>query len=223
MITLKPTLSVMPIIADHIPAAADTQVSNSNNNNPNEISQIQNITKGQHELYRTTLDFCYSTLKKTNDFMISFFNQVKNTILNTDLLPWFADVNKFAIQIERVFNVLECIPLVCVLSSYLRIIAGKTQILFGTLVAILGEGGKLICPKNENAGLFNKFHSLTIYGTEQILHGGLNIFRGVGTGYLAAYTLQGLGNILLVVPNLNNKFLAHQLQYDTYDKVDVKQ
>lgn len=223
MIALKNPLAPMPILADRVPALADTQVSNINDNNANVISQIRDVTKGQHELYRTTLDFCYSMLTKINDFMISFFNQVKNIILNADLLPWFADINKFAIQIERVFNILECIPLVCILSSYVRIIAGKTQILFGTLVALLGEVGKLVCPKNENQGLFNKFHSLTIYGTGQILHGGLNIFRGAGTGYLAAYTLQGLGNILLVLPNLNNKFLAHQLQYDTYDKVEIKQ
>lgn len=223
MITLKNPLPIMPILTDRVAAPADAQIPNRGNNNDNVISQIQDITKGQKELYRTALDLSYSTMTRINDFMISFFSEIKNTVLHADLLPWFADINKFAIQIERVFNILECIPLVCVLSSYVRIIAGKTQILFGTLVAILGEVGKLICPKNENQGLFNKFHSLTIYGTEQILHGGLNIFRGVGTAYLAAYTLQGLGNILLVLPNLNNKFLAHQLQYDTYDKVEVKQ
>ena len=173
------------------------------------------LMKEYSQSMNTVYEYGTMVFNKVSEYATNVFEKIKTNVANQNFDGWLTTINIYAEQVEKGFNMTECVPLVCVVSSYLRVLAGKLQVLCGMIIASVGEIGKIACPTQENPELFRKFHVIAIYGTSHVLHGCLNIFRGVATGYLAAYPLSGFGNLLLLMPNLNNKFLPQQIQYDT--------
>ena len=103
-------------------------------------------------------------------------------------------MNEALTNVEKVFNVAECIPIVGIVSSALRFVLAKVQLAVGIIFLTLGLVLTLLSQNQRQ-------HSWVKLGVEHIMHGILNGIRGSLTFALGMYTY-GIGNIICLVPNL---------------------
>lgn len=96
-------------------------------------------------------------------------------------------------NIEKGFNVAGTIPVVSFFSGVIRAIAGKVQMIAGAVLAAFSYINYLITNNP-------KWANLTSVSSEFILHGALNLIRGLGEAALCATTV--VGNIGLLIPNM---------------------
>lgn len=106
-------------------------------------------------------------------------------------------INRTLERIESAFNVAETTPFLCIYSGILRTIVGKIEQIAGTILAIVGGIGSWIAPNSST-----DWGKVCELGISYIIHGALNILRGFGSVILAINTFGGLGNIFLLIPNL---------------------
>ena len=100
-------------------------------------------------------------------------------------------------DIEKGFNVAGCIPVVSFVSSALRVLVGKVQAAVGAMIAFAGICTGVLRNDQKLAS------TMTILGSELVLHGALNVIRGAGEFALSAGTI--VGNIFLLIPNMNQE------------------
>lgn len=93
-------------------------------------------------------------------------------------------------EFEKVFNVANSIPFVAIASSPLRVGAGKIQAVVGIIMALVGILGYIVTLGSKKCGF------IASTGGENLLHGILNVIRGLGEGILAL-TVIGSGALLL--------------------------
>lgn len=106
-------------------------------------------------------------------------------------------LNGLITNIEKTFNMAECAPVLCIYSGILRTIAGKVQQAAGWIFIIMGAFGSIISRDS-------KWEDIYELGFKHIVHGALNTLRGCGTVLLSINTF-GVGNILLLIPNILHK------------------
>ena len=87
------------------------------------------------------------------------------------------EINTILTKIEKGFNTAAGIPIVALISSVLRVLASKIQILIGIILGLIGLLGQMI--HNNNSA---KWENLSHKGLEQAIHGGLNFVRGLNFG-----------------------------------------
>ncbi|HEV8053050.1 MAG TPA: hypothetical protein VGP47_11200 [Parachlamydiaceae bacterium] len=110
-------------------------------------------------------------------------------------------------NIEKNFNIAGCIPVVSLLSGAMRAIAGKIQVIVGAVIATTGFINLMITQNSR----WEKWVNL---GSELMIHGTLNIFRGLGEALLCGTT--GVGNVVLLIPNMNkDDMFSPYLAYGT--------
>lgn len=96
-------------------------------------------------------------------------------------------------NIEKGFNVAGTIPVASFFSGMIRTIAGKVQMIAGAILSAFSYINFLITRDP-------KWVYVADVGNEFILHGALNILRGVSEASLCATTI--VGNVMLLIPNL---------------------
>jgi hypothetical protein len=101
-------------------------------------------------------------------------------------------------SIEKGFNIAGTIPVVSFFSGMIRAIAGKVQMIAGAILSTISYIAFLVTNNP-------KWNELILIGNEFILHGALNILRGIGEASLCATTI--VGNIALLIPNMNQEDL----------------
>lgn len=106
-------------------------------------------------------------------------------------------INNLLNRVESLFNFAECTPILCIYSGILRTIAGKVQQVVGCILAVIGTIGSFIAPRSST-----NWSDVCEWGLSHITHGALNVLRGFSTTLLAVNTCGGLGNVLLLIPNL---------------------
>ncbi len=109
----------------------------------------------------------------------------------------FAEVNKILNDLETGCNILDALPVIGTFSAALRVGAGKVQFAVGACSTFVGLVG--LCSGNNQT----EWKSVIRLGSEQMLHGCLNIIRGVGTLLLASV---GLNFVLLAQVLRENRF-----------------
>ncbi len=144
------------------------------------------------------------------------FEKLQYRLDTASLEPIFAFINRNCTEVEKIFNVVSCIPFIGVIGSAVRMIAGKIQLIAGIILAGVAQIGVLVESRKEGeSSLRHKWQALTKLGFEHVLHGCLNVLRGLGETVLATSTL-GFGNVALLVPNLiNNREFAPYFTYGT--------
>lgn len=100
--------------------------------------------------------------------------------------------------IEKGFNIAGTIPVISFFSGMIRAIAGKIQMIAGAILSTISYVALLVTNHP-------KWNEYILIGNEFILHGALNILRGIGEASLCATTI--VGNIALLIPNMNQKEL----------------
>jgi hypothetical protein len=110
------------------------------------------------------------------------------------------EINQKMTEIEKGFNIAGGIPFVSILSGSLRMIAGKIQLIAGALIGFVGLVGQMI-----NSNQILKWEGISEKGLEHLIHGGLNIGRGLLEAFLGATLLGSLG-ILAGQSLSSNKF-----------------
>lgn len=107
-------------------------------------------------------------------------------------------INKVGTNVEEVFNVAGCLPVVGMFSGVLRIVIGKIQVIAGLVLMGTGAIGKMCASKEKTKERYNKLLKL---GQEQSLHGILNVIRGIGESVTCS-AFFGVGNLIFLIPNL---------------------
>lgn len=90
------------------------------------------------------------------------------------------ELNKNISEIERKFNIAGSIPLVSILSGQVRYMAGIVQTVAGVSFSLLGYVAQLVRPKEQ------KWAGVTRMGVEHMLHGPMNVMRGLGEALIGA-------------------------------------
>ena len=103
------------------------------------------------------------------------------------------EVKNLFTNIEKGFNITGTIPGVSLFSGLTRAVAGKIQMIAGAILSTIGLLNFLVT--NDP-----KWAYMTALGSEFIIHGALNILRGLSEAMLCATTI--VGNIGLLIPNL---------------------
>jgi hypothetical protein len=99
-------------------------------------------------------------------------------------------------NIEKGFNVAGTIPVVSFFSGMVRAVAGKVQMIAGAILSAFSYINFLITKHP-------KWAYLADVGNEFILHGALNILRGLSEASLCASTV--VGNVVLLLPNMSKE------------------
>jgi membrane-bound ClpP family serine protease len=99
-------------------------------------------------------------------------------------------------NIEKGFNIAGSIPVVSFFSGAIRAIAGKIQGVVGAIFFVMGLASYMVTNDSRWIPLIN-------LGSELVIHGALNVLRGVGEAMLCVTTL--VGNIMLLVPNMSKE------------------
>lgn len=160
------------------------------------------VSKDQAHGIAQVLTTVKSFLDKIKDFAVAVFAHINVVVCKTDLKSLIVHVNAIGTSVEQMFNLAGCLPFVCYISSYARQMVGTLQVASGLALGAIGELGKLI---SNNSDMSGKFQTLATLGLEHVIHGGLNIQRGMGEAFLASCTM-GLGNIALIVPVTTHGF-----------------
>lgn len=108
-------------------------------------------------------------------------------------------INQTLKQVERKFNQAESMPVLSFISTPVRIVAGKVQALAGLILASIASIALLFSKNSE------KWKNLKRIGQDQMLHGALNVLRGIGVAALTIATLS-LGNVVLYMLQQINDF-----------------
>jgi hypothetical protein len=109
-------------------------------------------------------------------------------------------VNRLLTDVETLANIADAIPVVGIFSSAVRIGAGKVQLAVGACITFVGLLDCL-CGNNRR-------HVVQL-GCDQVLHGFLNIIRGIGTFLLAGTGL----NFVLAAQVFKKDHFAPVIQY----------
>lgn len=121
-------------------------------------------------------------------------------------------------EFEKVFNVVNSIPIVAMASTPLRVAAGKIQAVVGAIMGIFGLLGYIVTLGSK------KFGYIASTGGENLLHGVLNIIRGLGEGLLAVTVIGSAG--LLIAQLLTDfdpiiKYNKSSLPLEAYSPVSA--
>lgn len=138
------------------------------------------------------------------------FDMIKETVESTQLKPLIASINSLATDCEKLFNIINSTPVICIFGSYIRYYAGIIQMFAGMAIAVIGEICVLL--SSEENLFHKKWQSLSLLGTEQVIHGCLNIIRSLAESYLATFTMS-LGNLILYIPNMKKDFAPYVFTY----------
>jgi len=134
------------------------------------------------------------------------FSYLQKKIASISLRPIIASINSVATDVEKIFNVVACLPFIGGFGGSLRAIIGHVQIAAGVVIASIAEIGLFVENRKEGESpLRHKWQTLSKLGTEHTIHGCLNVLRGLGETAFATVTPFGLGNVVLLVPNMCNK------------------
>lgn len=151
------------------------------------------------------LDEAKRCVEKIRNAALSLFDRLHERVTTTPLPPLVEKTFSLATQIEKIFNVAACVPFFGVAFSSIRVIAGKVQLVSGTALMLIGKMGFLVCSQfHSDEDISSKWKTISNLGSEHVIHGALNILRGLGEGLLCFYTF-GVGNLVLLVPNLRNE------------------
>ncbi|KIA76215.1 MULTISPECIES: hypothetical protein [Parachlamydia] len=132
------------------------------------------------------------------------------------------NINHGCTQVEKFLNVAECVPIVGMLSSALRVKAAYGQVVFGLGCAAVGGVGLLISALADDEKGQKTFKKVTMFGAEHMIHGALNALRGFGVLLLGTCTF-GLGNVQMIVPNMwKEDHFAPFFQYGKYTEEQSK-
>jgi len=93
-------------------------------------------------------------------------------------------------QIEKGFDIAACIPGVAIVSGSILAIAGKVQFLAGAVIGAIGTVGHALTNSR-------KWEAMMETGLELVIHGGLNVAKGVSQAALGT-TL--IGSPLVCIP-----------------------
>lgn len=105
---------------------------------------------------------------------------------------------KYATQAEKVFNVAACIPVLGGLFATVRKFAGMVQFTAALITVIVARTGYLIGQHLGSAqDNLDKWEQLTKAGAEHMIHGALNVIRGLGELLVSTYAF----SLLLAIPN----------------------
>ncbi|MGK5595335.1 MAG: hypothetical protein ACSNEK_08265 [Parachlamydiaceae bacterium] len=117
-----------------------------------------------------------------------------------------SSVNQSCRHIEQVFNLLECIPIVGIVSSITRAHLGAMQATAGIVTIIAGGIGLFSTSfLTNNPQTKEMFERVVRFGQDHTLHGALNYLRGQSVAFAGLMT-GGMGNVVMVIPNLMNGF-----------------
>lgn len=131
-----------------------------------------------------------------------FLNELEVNLSKTSIPNLRDHTYKIATQVERIFNILGCIPFIGSFSGSLRAAAGHLQVLAGAVLAGAGQIGIFTSrTRHSESEIELKWKMVSTLGAELILHGCLNIIRGYGESLLGYYSL-GLANVILLIPNM---------------------
>jgi len=149
------------------------------------------------------------------------FSQFQRSVLNARFPNTITTINTIATNIEKIFNIMETLPFIGIMSSELRVNAGKLQVVAGALLSAFAEVGHLMAYQHGGTkSKLERWQLLSKMGTEHIQHGCLNILRGTA-GLLCGSTLFGMGSIFLVIPNMiNHRNFAPYFPYGSIVKLD---
>ncbi|MEI8366699.1 MAG: hypothetical protein WCF65_09820 [Parachlamydiaceae bacterium] len=132
------------------------------------------------------------------------FEELQEKVVITPLPPVIAGINKVCHQVERIFNIMSCLPALGILSGSVRTVLGKVQAISGLAVITISEVGRFVADKTTtNKELVKKWTVLSQFGLQHLVHGTLNVLRGTAEMLVGSYT-GGLGNIPLFIPNIIN-------------------
>ncbi|MBS4167995.1 hypothetical protein [Parachlamydia sp. AcF125] len=106
--------------------------------------------------------------------------------------------------VEKGLNMLECVPVVGMLSSALRVKIAYVQAMVGLASFAVGSIGFVagMCLRSQKWQ--KRFKSVLLFGVEHQIHGALNILRGYAVLMLGAGTF-GWGNLFMLIPNNFNE------------------
>lgn len=136
--------------------------------------------------------------QKANEIFI----MVRDKIIETPLSPVVAKLYSIFTQVEIALNVAACLPILGTAFSWLRMTAGKIQLLIGAAILVFGKAGHVISQYGRaDEKTLNKWKIISSYGAENVLHGCLNVLRGLGEILIGAATL-GFGTVALLIPNI---------------------
>lgn len=107
-----------------------------------------------------------------------------------------ATIKNLFTNIEKGFNIAGTVPVASFFSGMIRAIAGKVQMIAGAILSVFSYANFLITRQPRWAYLAD-------VGNEFILHGALNILRGLSEAALCATTIAG--NIALLIPNMSKE------------------
>lgn len=106
------------------------------------------------------------------------------------------EFNKFATSAEKGFNIAGSIPAVGFFPAALRVACGKVQFISGIVFAGIGTLGMMVKPNDP------KWDRMARAGIENIIHGALNVIRGLGE---AIASLSIIGSVVPLTVNLLHK------------------
>lgn len=156
--------------------------------------------------------------QKANEIFI----MVREKITETPLSPVIAKLYSISTQVEIALNVAACLPILGTAFSWLRMTAGKIQLLAGAAILVFGKAGYVISQYGRaDEKTLNKWKIISSYGAENVLHGCLNVLRGLGEILIGAATL-GFGTVALLIPNiaLPKEPFAPVIKYGDFIKMD---
>ena len=114
------------------------------------------------------------------------------------------EFNRACTTVETAFNVCNSIPIVSVVTSPLRAVAGLIQLIAGGITCLGASIAKAIEQnrKNPNQQVLTNARKFQVYGSQHAIHGALNTLRGVGETMISL-PLWGLFSAFLLIPNLS--------------------
>lgn len=133
-----------------------------------------------------------------------FYFYLQKHVEQIDITAKAKQANEMCTDAEKIFNMLECLPVIGWISGSIRHLFGQAQAVSGIALAALSETGVYFCSeKEEDLPLKKKWEHLSKIGIEMVIHGCFNMIRGSIAAYIGSYTL-GAGNLLLIAPNMIN-------------------
>lgn len=150
-------------------------------------------------------------LKRAGKSAAKAFESLKKLIEKKDLVPLITSIHSNATEAEVVFNVVACIPYLGGIGCAIRTVAGKVQIVAGGSVFAFAELALYLDTKKQknfhplsSSDARAKLALLSKFGREHVIHGCLNVLRGLSELALMGCTY-GIGNVLLIAPNMMNR------------------
>lgn len=111
-------------------------------------------------------------------------------------------INHVCTKIEKGFNICNSLPIVAKLTSPLRIVAGKIQLIAAAAIGLgvtIAIGVEKYIKSNPNQERVRELKQLQNYSLHHMSHGFLNMFRGIGETIMAVPSM-GLLNALTFLP-----------------------